>query len=158
MIRLIAVGKVREKALQELINEYLKRLSGYTKLQIVEVSDEAVPDTNSELLNKKALEAEGKRLLAAIREKDYVILLDLHGEMPNSIQLSQKLDKIMTYQSSNLVFVIGGSLGVADEVIKRADYRWKLSDLTFPHQLTRLLVLEQLYRSYKIANHETYHK
>ena len=158
MIKIIAVGKIKEKSLQNMIDEYLKRLSGFTKVKVIEVADEVIPANNSQANDQKAMNVEGKRLLEQIKAKEFVILLDLHGEMIDSISLAQKLADLQTYQNSNWSFVVGGSLGLSQEIIERADFRWKLSDLTFPHQLTRLILVEQLYRIYKINNNETYHK
>jgi len=158
MIKIIAVGKIKEKSLQNMIDEYLKRLSGFTKVKVIEVADEVIPANNSQANDQKAMNVEGKRLLEQIKAKEFVILLDLHGEMIDSISLAQKLADLQTYQNSNWSFVVGGSLGLSQEIIERADFRWKLSDLTFPHQLTRLILVEQLYRTYKINNNETYHK
>lgn len=157
-MKVIAVGKIKEKASAELIREYEKRLQSYTKLELIEVADEMAPAGNSEAQNRQVMEKEGQRILARIKEKDYVILLDLHGRMMDSISFSKQLSTVMTYQTSSIVFVIGGSLGVSEAVVKRADLRWKLSDCTFPHQLVRILVLEQIYRAFKIQKHEPYHK
>lgn len=151
MINIIAVGKIKEKALQTLIEEYSKRISGYTKINIVEVGDEP-----NEKVNVKQIE--GERILKQIKKEAFVVLLDLRGESLDSIALAKKINEINTYHSSNITFVIGGSLGVSDEVVERADYLLKLSNMTFPHNIARLLILEQIYRSYKILNNETYHK
>lgn len=158
MIKVIGVGKIKEKALKSLIDEYVKRLSAYTKIEVIEVSDEAALDKFSDAENKKVMEIEGERVLKKIKDKEYVILLDLHGEMLSSEQLATKLNSIQTYNSSDITFVIGGSLGVSDALVKRSQLRWKLSDLTFTHQMVRVLILEQIYRAYKINNNETYHK
>lgn len=158
MIKVIGVGKIKEKALKSLIDEYVKRLSAYTKIEVMEVTDEAALDKFSDAENKKVMEIEGERVLKKIKDKEYVILLDLHGQMLNSEQLATKLTSIQTYQSSDITFVIGGSLGVSDALVKRSQLRWKLSDLTFTHQMVRVLILEQIYRAYKINNNETYHK
>lgn len=158
MIRIIAVGKIKEESLKELIGEYAKRISRYDKITIEEVSEEKIPQTNSDAQNRKAIELEGQRLLNLIHGDEYVILLDLKGKMTDSVALAEYLEKIRTNKTGKIDFVIGGSLGVSPELISRADWRWKLSDLTFPHQLTRLLVLEQVYRSFKIQHHEPYHK
>jgi len=151
VINIIAVGKIKEKALQTLIEEYSKRISGYTKINIVEVGDEP-----NEKVNVKQIE--GERILKQIKKEAFVVLLDLRGESLDSIALAKKINEINTYHSSNITFVIGGSLGVSDEVVERADYLLKLSNMTFPHNIARLLILEQIYRSYKILNNETYHK
>ncbi|MEA5017400.1 MAG: 23S rRNA (pseudouridine(1915)-N(3))-methyltransferase RlmH [Erysipelotrichaceae bacterium] len=158
MIKVVAVGKIKEKALSALIAEYQKRLSGYVKLTIVEVNDEEIVNSEVEALKQRVLTLEATRILNQIKEKEYVILLDLKGEMVDSITLAKKIDSVFTYQTGDITFVIGGSLGVSEEVIKRANWRLKLSDLTFTHQHARLLVLEQLYRCFKINNNETYHK
>ena len=151
MINVVAVGRIKEKSLQALIDEYLKRISGYTKINIIEVADEA-NDRND------VREVEGQRILRQIKDDAYVILLDLKGREIDSVQFSKLIGEINTYRSSNITFVIGGSLGVSQQVIDRADYRLKISDMTFPHNLARLIILEQIYRAYKIANNETYHK
>ncbi len=154
MISIVAVGKIKEKSLASLIDEYKKRISGYSKIEIVEVNDEP----NDKLEDEKVKQLEGQRILKQIKKDSYVILLDLRGEMLDSVKFAKKLETINTYQSSHITFVIGGSLGVSEEVRQRADYLLKLSDMTFPHNIARLLILEQIYRSYKILNHESYHK
>ncbi|MBR5048173.1 MAG: 23S rRNA (pseudouridine(1915)-N(3))-methyltransferase RlmH [Erysipelotrichaceae bacterium] len=151
MINVVAVGKIKEKSLQALIDEYLKRISGYTKINVIEVADEA-NDRND------VREIEGQRILKQIKDDACVILLDLKGKEMDSVQFSRLIEEINTYRSSNITFVIGGSLGVSQPVIDRADYRLKISEMTFPHNLARLIILEQIYRAYKIANNETYHK
>ena len=151
MINIVCVGKIKEKALQTLINEYVKRISGYTKIEIIEVADE--PNESDKV---KAIEAQ--RILKQIKKDSFVILLDLKGKQLDSVALSKKIEEINTYHSSNITFVIGGSLGVDQSVVDRADFLLKLSEMTFPHNLARLIILEQIYRSYKILNNETYHK
>ena len=153
MISIIAVGKLKEKAYKDLVDEYVKRLSAYDKVEITEVADET-----NQLEENKVKKLEGERIIKAIKKDSFVVLLDLRGRMLNSKELSMKLDEIHTYHSSNITFIIGGSLGVSDDVYYRADYKWKLSDLTFPHNLVRVILLEQIYRSYKILNNEPYHK
>ena len=151
MISIVAVGKIKEKSLQNLIDEYLKRICGYTKISITEVADE--PNDRNDVL-----QTEGQRILKQIKDDAYVILLDLQGREVDSVSFSKLIQDINTYRASHIVFVIGGSLGVSGEVRKRADYRLKISEMTFPHNLARLIILEQIYRAYKIANNETYHK
>lgn len=151
MINIVAVGKIKEKALTSLIEEYVKRISGYTKILITEVADEANDRSDVK-------EIEGQRILKQIKDDAYVILLDLQGKEIDSVQFSKLIQDINTYHASNITFVIGGSLGVSEQVRKRADYRLKISEMTFPHNLARLIILEQIYRAYKIANNETYHK
>lgn len=158
MIKLVVVGKLKEKALLMLVEEYAKRLKAYTKLEIVEVADEQAPQTNSDAQNEQVKEKEGNRILSKVKDHDYMILLDVRGEMLSSEGLAQKLQHIQLYQSPNIVFVIGGSLGLSKAVIQRANFRWKMSDLTFTHQMVRVLLLEQIYRAYKINHHEPYHK
>ena len=153
MITVIAVGKLKEKAYKDLVDEYVKRLSAYTKVEIIEVADET-----NQLEDTKVKKLEGERILKAIKKDSFTVLLDLRGRMLNSNEMSLKIQEINTYHSSNITFIIGGSLGVSDEVYSRADYKWKLSDLTFPHNLVRVILLEQIYRSYKIINNEPYHK
>lgn len=158
MIKLVCVGKIKEKSMHNCIEEYLKRLSAYTKIKVLEVEDIMAPQKNSMAQNEEVKLKEGQRILSQIGSDEFVILLDLHGKMLDSIAFSQYLSKLRTYGKSDLTFVIGGSLGLSGEVVKRADFRWKLSDLTFTHQMTRLLCLEQIYRAYKIENNEPYHK
>ncbi len=154
MITLIVVGKIKEKALTTLINEYKKRITSYSKIEIIEVSDEP----NDKLEEEKVKELEGQRILKQIKRDSYVILLDLKGQSLDSEELAKKIEQINTYHSSNITFIIGGSLGVSESVKEKADFRLKLSEMTFPHNIVRLLILEQIYRSYKILNNETYHK
>ncbi len=158
MIKILAVGKIKEKAMLALIDEYRKRLSPFTKVEITEVNDEHAPQTNSDAENELVKEKEGKRLLAQIKENDFVILLDLWGKMFDSEEFAKKIDQLQTQGNSTLIFVIAGSLGPSKQVVDRSDLRWKLSDLTFTHQMTRVLVLEQIYRAYMINNHRPYHK
>lgn len=158
MIRIIACGSVKEKWMQQGIAEYVKRIQPYEKIEIIEVKDEKAPESNSAAENELVKQIEGERLLHAIKDQDYVILLDLAGRECDSISLSKRIDELHTYGKNRIDFVIGGSLGLSMDVIKRADMRWKLSDCTFPHQLCRILVLEQIYRSFRILHHEPYHK
>lgn len=158
MIKVIGVGKIKEKAMQSLIAEYCKRLRIYTKIEIIEVNDEKALDKYSQSQNQQVMDTEGERVLKHIKEKEYVILLDLHGKILSSEAFAKQLEHVQTYQSSDITFVIGGSLGVSEALVQRSNLRFKLSDLTFTHQMVRLLVLEQIYRAYKINNNETYHK
>lgn len=158
MIRLIAVGKCKEKATLALIAEYAKRLQAYTKLELVEVADEKTPERYSAKEQEIVKNKEGARILDKIKADDFVILLELRGEVMSSEQFAQKLDQLFTQGKSNVVFVIGGSLGTSNEVYERANLKWKLSDLTFPHQLVRVILLEQIYRAYTILNNTPYHK
>lgn len=158
MIKVIGIGKIKEKAMKSLIDEYIKRLKVYTKIEVIEVSDEPTSDKNSDAENKKVMDVEAERVLKHIKDRDFMILLDLHGKMISSETLAEKMTQITTYQSSDITFVIGGSLGVGNALVQRSNFRWKMSDLTFTHQFVRVLVLEQIYRAYKINNNETYHK
>lgn len=157
-MKLITVGKLKDKALVLLVDEYVKRLKPYEKVEIIEVADMMAPESNSDAQNEQVKKIEGERVLAKIKDNEFVILLDLWGESISSEQLAAKIEKIYTYNSSNLTFVIGGSLGLSPELVKRANFRWKLSDCTFTHQMVRVLVLEQFYRATMINRHMPYHK
>lgn len=157
-MKLIAVGKLKDKALVSLVDEYVKRLKPYEKVEIIEVADMMAPESNSDAQNEQVKKIEGERVLAKIKDNEFVILLDLWGESISSEQLAAKIEKVYTYNSSNLTFVIGGSLGLSPELVKRANFRWKLSDCTFTHQMVRVLVLEQFYRATMINRHMPYHK
>lgn len=157
-ITIIAVGKLKEKYLKDGINEYLKRLSSYVKITILEVADEKAPDNFSEKELLQVKEKEGERILQLIKDNQYVIALVIEGESLSSEDFAIEIDKLVTYGKSNIVFVIGGSLGLSEEVNKRADKRLSFSKMTFPHQLMRLILVEQIYRALKINKGETYHK
>jgi len=153
MIRCICVGKIKEKSLQDSILEYVKRIQPYHKTEIIEVEDESTAKQNI-----LALEKEGERILSKIKEREFVILLDVCGKEYDSIAFSKQIDEALSYQGNRVVFVIGGSLGVSESVRKRAQIRWKLSSCTFPHGIVRLLLVEQIYRAFRILNKEPYHK
>ena len=157
-IRIITVGKIKEKYLNDGIAEYAKRLSRYCKLNFIQVPDEKTPDKASDGMNRQIKETEGNRLLSHIREQDYVIALAIEGKMMDSVELSDLIAKLGVQGKSSIAFVIGGSLGLSDAVLKRADYKLSFSKMTFPHQLMQMILLEQIYRSYRIMNHEPYHK
>ena len=157
-IRILTVGKIKEKYLNDGIAEYAKRLSRYCKLNFIQVPDEKTPDKASDALNRQIKETEGNRLLSHIREQDYVIALAIDGKMLDSVELSEKIEKIGINGYSNIVFVIGGSLGLHKSVSDRADFKLSFSKMTFPHQLMRVILLEQIYRSYRILGNEPYHK
>ena len=148
-IRIVTVGKIKEKYLCDGIAEYAKRLSRYCRLTFCQVADEKTPDKASEALNT---------LMKHIREQDYVIALAIDGKTLDSVELSQKIEKLGVSGISSIAFVIGGSLGLSESVLKRADYKLSFSRMTFPHQLMQMILLEQIYRSYRIMNHEPYHK
>lgn len=152
MINLIVVGKLKEKSMQELSDEYLKRIQPYHKLKIIELKDFS---TNGKL---DSIKKESELILKAIKPQDYVIVLDLEGKDIDSVTLSNKIDGIFLNNSSNITFIIGGSMGLSEEVKQRANYKWKLSNLTFTHQFARIIALEQIYRAFKILSNEPYHK
>lgn len=151
MIKIICVGKIKEKYLNDAIDEYIKRLSKYIKIEIIECND-----YNSSNI-KIVLEKEKQQIDKYIGEKDYLITLDIEGNKLNSIELSKKIDNIYL-NNPNITFVIGGSYGIHTAIKNRSNYSLSFSDLTFPHQLFRVMVLEQIYRSYRILNNESYHK
>ena len=157
-ITIIAVGKVKEKFYRDAIAEFEKRLSKYCKLDIIEVADEKTPDNASEAQELIIKSKEGDRILSAVKDDMYVIALAIEGKMLDSVELSEKIDRLGIDGTSNITFVIGGSLGLADAVLKRADYKLSFSKMTFPHQLMRVILLEQIYRAYRIMKNEPYHK
>ena len=157
-ITILCVGKVKEKFYREGILEFTKRLSRYCKLEIIEVPDEKTTEDASETEIRIIKEKEGERILKNIKEDAYVISLCIEGKQLDSEALSEKIEKLGIQGTSHIYFIIGGSLGLADEVVKRADFKLSFSPMTFPHQLMRLILLEQIYRSYRIMNHEPYHK
>lgn len=150
-MKLICVGKIKEKYLNDAIDEYKKRLSKYTKLDIVEL-----PDISYNEIDKVKKE-EGKLILKHLKETDNVIILDISGQELSSVELTNKLCRLESV-NSNITFIIGGSYGLSEEVKKRANFSLSFSKLTFPHQLFRVILLEQIYRTYKIRNNENYHK
>ena len=152
------VVKVKEKFYRDALAEYTKRLSRYCSLSITEVADEKTKEQASDVECAIIKDREGERILKSIREDGYVITLAIDGKNLDSVELSKKIENLALTGKSNLYFVIGGSLGLSDEVMKRADYKLSFSRMTFPHQLMRVILLEQIYRSYRIINHEPYHK
>ena len=157
-ITIITVGKIKEKYLKDAIAEYSKRLSRYCKLEILEVADEKTPDGASEIVEENIREKEGERILKLIKEDAYVITLEISGKMLTSEELADRIETLGIQGKSHLVFVIGGSIGLGMEVLRRSDYALSFSKMTFPHQLMRVILLEQIYRSYRIINGEPYHK
>ncbi len=157
-IRILSVGKIKETYLNDGIAEYTKRLSRYCRLSFVQVADEKTPDKASEALNAQIKATEGRRLLKHIREQDYVIALAIDGKMLDSVKLSRLMEQLGVQGESTIDLVIGGSLGLSDEVLRRADFKLSFSPMTFPHQLMQLILLEQVYRGFRIMNHEPYHK
>lgn len=157
-ITVITVGKIKEKYLKDAIAEYSKRLSRYCKLEILEVADEKTPNGASEIVEENIREKEGERILKLIKEDAYVITLEISGKMLTSEELADRIETLGIQGKSHLVFVIGGSIGLGREVLRRSDYALSFSKMTFPHQLMRVILLEQIYRSYRIINGEPYHK
>ena len=157
-ITCVVVGKIKEKYFTDAIKEYSKRLSRYCKLEIVELADEKTPDGASEAEEVAIREKEGERILKALKDDAYVIALAIEGKMLDSVELSQKIDRLGVSGTSHIAFVIGGSLGLAPAVMKRADYALSFSRMTFPHQLMRVILLEQIYRAYRIMTGAPYHK
>ena len=148
-MKIICVGKIKESFFKDAIEEYSKRISKYNKVEIIEVLDEP--------LEKTALKKEGERILSKIKDNDYVITLEIEGNSLSSLEFARKIDNNFN-SNKNLTFVIGGSYGLSDLVKQRSNYRLSFSKFTFPHQLFRVLLLEQIYRAYKINNNENYHK
>ena len=157
-ITICCVGKVKEKFYCQAIDEYSKRLSKYCKLEIKEVADEKTTDRERDNVNRMIKAKEGERLLSCIKDDMYVIALAIDGKMLDSVELSEKIANLGISGKSDIAFVIGGSLGLDDKVLQRADYKLSFSKMTFPHQLMRVILLEQIYRSFRIMKNEPYHK
>jgi len=157
-ISIVTVGKLKEKYLKQGIEEYLKRLGSYAKVDVIEVSDEKAPEELSETEMVQVKQKEGERILAKINPDAHVIALAINGKLKSSEELADSLDKLATYGKSKVAFVIGGSLGLSDEVLKRSDEQLSFSKMTFPHQLMRLILVEQIYRAFRINRGEPYHK
>lgn len=157
-ITLLTVGKIKEKYFTDAIAEYEKRLSRYCRLEIVQVADEKAPENLSSVQKQQILEKEGARLLSCMKEDAYVIALAIEGKALSSEQLSEKIAQLGLSGISHIQFVIGGSLGLSEQVLSRADFSLSFSKMTFPHQLMRVILLEQIYRSYRILHNEPYHK
>ncbi len=156
-IKIISVGKIKEKYLIDGIKEYSKRLSRYVKLEIIELPDEKCPENISLKDQEIIMQKEAERIINKI-DNEYVISLAIEGESFSSEELSEKIKNIMTYSNSNICFIIGGSLGLHESVSLKSDMKLSFSKMTFPHQLMRLILLEQIYRSFRIINNEPYHK
>lgn len=157
-ITVITVGKIKEKYLKDAIAEYSKRLSKYCKLEMIEVADEKTPENASEVMEDAIRAKEAERILKYLKEDAYVITLEIHGKQLSSEELADKIEKLGVQGTSHIMFVIGGSIGLGKEVLARSDYPLSFSKMTFPHQLMRVILLEQIYRSYRIINNEPYHK
>lgn len=157
-ITLIVVGKIKEKYFTMAVEEYQKRLSRYCKLDIIEVVDEKTPEGASKAEEQQIKEREGERILRSIRDGSYVMALAIEGKQLDSVEFSKKIEGLGIRGNSHIVFVIGGSLGLDNRVLERADEQISFSKMTFPHQLMRVILLEQIYRAYRISHHEPYHK
>ncbi len=157
-ISLITVGKIKEKYLRDAIAEYSKRLSRYCKLEIIEVMDEKTPDHASQAVEKGIKDKEAERILKYIKEGSYIFSLEISGKQLTSEELADKINELGIQGESHLVFIIGGSLGLGEEILKKSRFALSFSKMTFPHQLMRVILLEQIYRSYRIINGEPYHK
>ena len=157
-ITILGVGTIKEKYFIDAIKEYSKRISKYSKVEFITVSDEAIPD-NASLKEEEIIKnKEGEKILKAIPNNSYKIALALNGEMIDSVELANKMSDIFTKGNSNIAFIIGGSLGLSKKVLDFADYKLCFSKMTFPHKLMQVILLEQVYRAFKINNNETYHK
>lgn len=157
-IIIISVGKIKEKYFTMAIEEYVKRLSRYCKLELVEVADEKTPDQASEAQENQIKNLEGDRILKYVKDGTYLIALAIEGKMLSSIELAEKTEQLGVSGSSHITFVIGGSLGLSREVLNRADYHLSFSRMTFPHQMMKVILLEQIYRAYRINTNQPYHK
>lgn len=157
-ITILCVGKIKEKYLRDGIAEYEKRLSRYCKLDFIEVPDEKTPDGASETVELQIKKVEGEKLLKYIKDGDYVIALAIEGKMLDSVEFAKKVESLGVQGIGHVIFVIGGSLGLSDAVLRRADYKLSFSKMTFPHQLMRMILLEQIYRGYRINTNSPYHK
>ncbi|NGY93204.1 23S rRNA (pseudouridine(1915)-N(3))-methyltransferase RlmH [Bacillus megaterium] len=157
-ISIITIGKLKEKYLKQGIEEYLKRLSSYAKVEIIELADEIAPENLSESEMEQVKQKEGERILAKISDDTHVIALAINGKQKSSEELAKEIDSLATYGKSKVAFVIGGSLGLSSEVMKRSNAALSFSKMTFPHQLMRLVLVEQIYRAFRIIRNEPYHK
>ncbi|AKP80223.1 MULTISPECIES: 23S rRNA (pseudouridine(1915)-N(3))-methyltransferase RlmH [Priestia] len=157
-ISIITIGKLKEKYLKQGIEEYLKRLSSYAKVEIIELADEKAPENLSESEMEQVKQKEGERILAKISDDTHVIALAINGKQKSSEELAKEIDSLATYGKSKVAFVIGGSLGLSSEVMKRSNAALSFSKMTFPHQLMRLVLVEQIYRAFRIIRNEPYHK
>ncbi len=157
-ITIIAVGKVKEKYYRDAVYEYAKRLNKYCRFEVIEVDDEKTPDKAGEAMEEQIREKEAERIMKYIKDDAYVITLEIRGNKLDSVAFADKLNKLAVYGRSHIQFVIGGSLGLYKKVSDRADEKLSFSDMTFPHQLMRVILAEQIYRAYRIISGEPYHK
>ena len=156
-INIICIGKIKESFFKDAINEYSKRLSKYCNLNIIELSDEKLPSKLNDKIIDNIKNTEGKKILSHLKKDSYKICLDLHGKQFSSEEFSSKIDSISLNYNSSITFIIGGTLGISSEVLNSVDEKICFSKMTFPHQLIRVFLLEQLFRAFKISNNETYH-
>lgn len=152
------MGKLKEKYLSQGVDEYVKRLGRYCNLKIIQLQDEKTPDNASEAMELMIKKKEGERILKALKHDSYVIALAIEGKMLSSEELAKEIETLGVSGTSHISFIIGGSLGLSQEVLNRADEKLSFSKMTFPHQLMRMILLEQVYRAYRINNHQPYHK
>ena len=157
-ITVITVGKIKEKYLKDAIAEYSKRLGKYCQLEIVEVADEKTPDNASEAVEDAIRTKEAERILKHVKEDAYIVTLEIQGKMLSSEELAAKIERLGVQGTSHIIFIIGGSIGLGKEVLQRSDFALSFSRMTFPHQLMRVILLEQIYRSYRIICGSPYHK
>lgn len=157
-IKIIGVGKLKEKYLVQAMQEYLKRLQAYAKVEVIELADEKAPENLSETQMMQIKDKEGERILAKIKDQEYVIALAIEGKNPSSESFAQKIESLAIQGKSQLVFVIGGSLGLSPSVIQRSNAQISFGKMTFPHQLMRVMLTEQIYRAFRIIHNQPYHK
>ena len=157
-ISLICVGKLKEKYLVMGVEEYVKRLGRYCTLEIIELPDEKTPENAGEAIEELIKKKEGERILKSVKTDSYCIALAIEGKQLTSVELAEKIDSLGVTGTSHITFIIGGSLGLSPEVLNRADEKLSFSKMTFPHQLMRMILLEQIYRSYRIIHKQPYHK
>ncbi|OLS01476.1 23S rRNA (pseudouridine(1915)-N(3))-methyltransferase RlmH [Tissierella creatinophila] len=157
-INIITVGKIKEKYIKEGINEFSKRLSRYGKLKIIEIDDEKAPENLSQKDMEKVMEKEGEKIISKIPQNSFIISLEIEGKSISSEMLSKKIEDIMISGNNDITFIIGGSLGLSNEVKMMSNFKLSFSKMTFPHQLMRLILLEQIYRAFRIMKNEPYHK
>lgn len=157
-IKIICVGKLKEKYLKMAQDEYLKRLGPYAKVEVIEIKDEDIKENFSESEVELAKEKEGERILSKIKDRDLVFTMEIEGKQRSSEEFAKEIEDLMIYGNSDIAFVIGGSCGISKEVMKRSDRKISFSKMTFPHQIIRINLLEQIYRAFKIIKNEPYHK
>lgn len=157
-ITVITVGKIKEKFMKDALGEYSKRLSKYCKLEIIEVADEKTQENANEVVCNQIRQKEGERILKYVRDDAFVITLEIKGKQLTSEELASKIETLGVQGTSHIIFIIGGSIGLSEEVMKKSNFALSFSKMTFPHQLMRVILLEQVYRSYRIISGEPYHK